>query len=270
MMTRHFIPSLLVTALAVVMTSAPAKAQVAIDSVNLTNLQIVNNVLTADGTVTGTLAGLPFTTQITDFALQLDPADPACSVLDLELAPIHLNLLGLHVDTSPICLEITAIPGALLGDLLCGLAGGGPLGTGLPIIPVGAVLDSLEAALNDVLGAALNEEALAEGQGNDDSVCTGQCEILELVLGPLELNLLGLNVVLDDCAGGPVQVCISASRREGLLGNLLCGLTNAQLLKLSLADITRLAERAGVLAADGLLSKRDRGELTALLGRLIR
>ena len=109
-----------------------------ITGVNLTNFQIVNNVLTATGTVTGTLAGLPFTTQITNFALQLVPDNPAtpaveCSVLHLELAPIHLSLLGLHVDTSPICLDITATEGGgLLGDLLCGLAGGGLLGTGIP------------------------------------------------------------------------------------------------------------------------------------------
>src|SRR4051812_28111408 len=62
-----------------------------INSVNLGNFQVVNNVLTAQGTVTGTLAGLPFTTTITNFALQQVPNDPAtpqaeCSVLHLALA----------------------------------------------------------------------------------------------------------------------------------------------------------------------------------------
>jgi hypothetical protein len=40
----------------------------------------------------------------------------------------------------------------------------------------------------------------------------------------LNLTLLGLNVVLDDCDGGPVVVDITGQRGGGLLGNLLCGL----------------------------------------------
>ena len=49
--------------------------------------------------------------------------DATCPVLDLSLGPINLSLLGLNVDTSPICLEITAHQGGgLLGDLLCAVA----------------------------------------------------------------------------------------------------------------------------------------------------
>jgi hypothetical protein len=36
------------------------------------------------------------------------PTDGSCPVLDLALGPIHLSLLGLNVDTSAICLKITA------------------------------------------------------------------------------------------------------------------------------------------------------------------
>jgi hypothetical protein len=50
-----------------------------------------------------------------------------CSVLDLTLGPIHLDLLGLVVDTNTIHLTITADPnGGILGSLLCSLAGGAP------------------------------------------------------------------------------------------------------------------------------------------------
>jgi hypothetical protein len=52
------------------------------------------------------------------------------------------------------------------------------------------------------------------------------CEILSLSLGPLDLNLLGLGVELDDCASGPVTVDIDAIPGGGLLGDLLCGLSN--------------------------------------------
>lgn len=243
-----------------------------ITSVNLTNPQIVNGVLRANGTVTGTLAGLPFTTQITNFALRMIPDDlttPAveCSVLDLELAPIHLQLLGLHVDTSPICLEITATRGGgLLGDLLCGLAGGAALP--IPILPTTGQLRDLGTLLTDLLNQIFGNNPPGGGNGGGD-VCTGQCEILDLALGPLDLSLLGLNVHLDDCNDGPVQICVSATRSEGILGALLCGLANTQLPALSLADIAILAQRALQLGADGNLSRRDISELVNLLARLI-
>lgn len=48
----------------------------------------------------------------------------------------------------------------------------------------------------------------------------GSCEILDLVLGPLDLNLLGLEVHLDQ-----VHLNITAQQGPGnLLGNLLCAI----------------------------------------------
>ena len=49
------------------------------------------------------------------------PTPGACQVLNLNLGPINLNLLGLRVATNQINLLIEAIPGAgnLLGNLLC-------------------------------------------------------------------------------------------------------------------------------------------------------
>ena len=48
--------------------------------------------------------------------------------------------------------------------------------------------------------------------------------MLSLSLGPLDLNLLGLRVQLNNCAGGPVTVDITAIPGGGLLGDLLCNL----------------------------------------------
>jgi hypothetical protein len=111
-----------------------------ITDVDLTGLSVVNGLLTATGgTVEGTLAGLPFVTDITNLTLQLIPDNPAttgveCSILSLDLAPIDVDLLGLHVDTSAISLDVTATEGGgLLGSLLCGLADGLLLGN-LPIL----------------------------------------------------------------------------------------------------------------------------------------
>jgi hypothetical protein len=47
-----------------------------------------------------------------------------CSILDLTLGPLHLDLLGLVVDLNQVHLTITGQTGngQLLGNLLCGLA----------------------------------------------------------------------------------------------------------------------------------------------------
>jgi hypothetical protein len=64
-------------------------------------------VLSIDGTSPGTLA-----------------KNKICRILHLKLGPIHLNLLGLHIDTNTIIINITAHrgPGNLLGNLLCAIA----------------------------------------------------------------------------------------------------------------------------------------------------
>jgi hypothetical protein len=71
---------------------------------------------------TGVAGGTAFETPVTlDTTPSLTPG--ACPILNLQLGPINLSLLGLNVDTSPICLDVTAHAGqGLLGDLLCGIS----------------------------------------------------------------------------------------------------------------------------------------------------
>jgi len=95
----------------------------------LSNLatSVVNGALMLSGTITGTgipAAGTPFTT-----GLALAPT-AVCPVLDLNLQPLNLDLLGLVVDLSAINLDITAVtgPGKLLGNLVCSLAGAADMG----------------------------------------------------------------------------------------------------------------------------------------------
>jgi len=67
-------------------------------------------------------------------------ASGSCQILNLELNPLHLDLLGLVVDLSAVELLITAQqgPGNLLGNLLCAItglldpSGGGGGGGGRP------------------------------------------------------------------------------------------------------------------------------------------
>jgi hypothetical protein len=156
-------------------------------------------------------------------------ADADCPILNLEIGAIHLNLLGLNVDTSDICLDITAHEGeGLLGDLLCAvsnlLAGGLDLGAILNGLltadELETVLDGIRDLLNEVLGAATAPDAIVGVSGTTP----GACDILNLALAPVDLNLLGLQVELDDCNNGPVTVDITAVPGEGLLGDLLGGL----------------------------------------------
>lgn len=48
-----------------------------------------------------------------------------CDILNLDLGPLELDVLGLVVNLSDVQLDITAVPGAgnLLGNLLCAVAG---------------------------------------------------------------------------------------------------------------------------------------------------
>jgi hypothetical protein len=62
----------------------------------------------------------------------------------------------------------------------------------------------------------------------------GSCTILHLVLGPINLDLLGLNVTLGggtitpgSPATEPITLNLTGDPNGGLLGSLLCGLDNA-------------------------------------------
>jgi hypothetical protein len=176
---------------------------------------------------------------------------PTCPILNLTLGPINLNLLGLVVQTSPICLVITGFAnGGLLGQLLCGLSTA--LNNGIPLVQYleslpPEQLTTLLAGITDILNGALSNLYNAT-LTSIDTICGGPghghraCSILHLELGPLDLTLLGLNVVLDNCDDGPVTVDITAIRGGGLLGNLLCGLLGHNLINLgaTLQDILNL------------------------------
>ena len=149
-----------------------------------------------------------------------------CPVLDLTLAPLDLELLGLIVDLDRVHLTITANSnGGVLGCLLCGLAGAGRL------TPQTIVLTWTRAAQQSGLATKglnlasrstrrpratgedaehVSERPLATGDLSPSSTST---------LGPLDLNLLGLMVHLDR-----VHLVITADSERRVLGSLLCSL----------------------------------------------
>ena len=77
----------------------------------------------------------------------------ACDILNLDLGPLFLNLLGLTVDLAPVVLDLRAVPGAgnLLGNLLCAIVslldGPGALAAILQILGnINTLLGGLTAA----------------------------------------------------------------------------------------------------------------------------
>jgi hypothetical protein len=141
------------------------------------------------------------------------------------------------VQTSPICLTITGFSnGGLLGQLLCGLSTA--LNNGIPLVQyLGSLppeqLNTLLGGITDILNGALSNLYNATLASIQQVGVHHTCAILHLELGPLDLTLLGLNVVLDNCANGPVTVDITAvTGRGNLLGNLLCELLGGNLINL--------------------------------------
>jgi len=193
---------------------------------NVGDVQVLNNVLGVNVNIGNVTQFVPI-----DLSATPNPLDPDCPILNLHLDPIHLDLLGLVVDTSEICLDITAHHGqGLLGDLLCGVSNllngginlGDILGGLIPGIDPNALTGALGNILDGVFGSIASANLLGVG-----GTSPGTTDILNLAVGPLDLNLLGLEVALDNCHNGPVTVDITAESGPGkLLGNLLGGLSH--------------------------------------------
>lgn len=187
--------------------------------ITFSSVTVQNGQLIANGNIGSTPFQLPLT--LTPGAV---PEGATCPILHLALGPINLSLLGLNVDTSPICLEITATSGGgLLGDLLCNIAN--LLNGGLSLADVLAGLTPAQlTTLDQGLTTVLNQVFVPITSSN--ALVGASCDILNLAVGPLDLTILGLNVHLDNCSGGPVTVDITATPGGGLLGDLLCDLSD--------------------------------------------
>jgi len=208
-------------------------------------------------------------------------AGEECPILNLHLGEIDLNLLGLGVHTSEICLDVTAVEGqGLLGSLLCDLSGGLDLGGILDQLDdvagrLDTFLDQLDELLDDVLGQSmtvtgvLGQPVNGGGVGPASHEEEGVCDILNLSLGPVDLQvpLLGVNVFLDNCEGGPVTVDVTGNPEGGLLGQLLCGLADGLDNDLNLGGLIGRLDRL----IDRLVDLADRlDDLDDLSDKLVR
>jgi hypothetical protein len=114
-----------------------------------TGVTTSNGQVSLTGLVTGTLTDLAGArtpvSQAVSAPIAAAAATGSCTILDLTLGPLHLNLLGLVVDLNQVHLVITAVPGPgnLLGNLLCAVAN---------LLNGGTGLGGLSALLNQLLG----------------------------------------------------------------------------------------------------------------------
>jgi hypothetical protein len=139
-------------------------ARVAVEGQSVIGSLLMNGTATVNGVTTdvtnvlgsGILAtgGAAATAATTAAAAAPTAAAVGCSILDLTIGAIHLNLLGLDVALAQIDLDIVAVPGAgnLLGNLLCAIVGllDGPTGGA-----VGGALTTLLGTINQLLSGLL-------------------------------------------------------------------------------------------------------------------
>jgi len=194
-------------------------------AINITNttLNAATGAVSAVGTIGNQALNLVGQLSLTQIPGTTTP------ILELHLNAIHLDVLGLKVDTSDICLNISASsgPGQLLGNLLTGVANLLNTGGSLPTLAnalAGVNLTGVGSELTQILNQGLGQlfSPTSVNAGNTSVTQLGSTSILHLSLGPVDLSLLGLNVNLDNCDNGPVTVDITAQRGPGkLLGNVL-------------------------------------------------
>ena len=154
-----------------------------------------------------------------------------CRVLTLRLDELRLDLLGVRVDASTINLRLFAIPrgeqGGVLGKLFCALARSTLRLRGSIRAATHArrVVRSLNSRLERRPMRAFRTTAIL-APGAQATQQQPSCSVLTLVLGPLDLNLLGLVVELyGENPQSPVTLVISAFPGQGALGDLFCQLS---------------------------------------------
>ncbi|MBC7854412.1 MAG: hypothetical protein IAF94_13345, partial [Pirellulaceae bacterium] len=140
-------------------------------------------------------------------------------LLQIELDPLDINLLGLQITSDPIIVTIAAQggDGKLLGNLL------GAVST-LVNFP------GVEAALNNALGTVVNLVNSVDlslppevvGSGVFDTAAPSSTQLLDVFVAPVHLDVLGLLVTTS-----PIHLTITAHAGQGLvLGNVVSALAH--------------------------------------------
>jgi hypothetical protein len=225
-------------------TSAQAADTVSMKA-KITSFAATRDGVVANGIMTGALrSGGEVARDTSKIKLQVSQRRNRrrCDILTLNLQQLHLDLLGARVQTSAINLELYGRRSAILGRLFCALA------------RARISFPRAAAALNRKLdGRPLRVMATRTDVPRQTTDHQGTCQVLRLVLGPLHLDLLGLNVDLyGRNKRSPVTVTIVALPGHGLLGDVLCSLAGGANIT-SLAALQNVLRGLGVSVADAAL-----------------
>ncbi|HEX6064003.1 MAG TPA: hypothetical protein VFZ04_07250 [Longimicrobiales bacterium] len=168
------------------------------------------------------------------FALLLAGGLAACS----DSAPSEPQVPGPQMSSHQTQTLITNVVGTLLGGTFTGTAQITNLAVQNGQLVVSGVLNGVATVggvATNIVNQAFTTTASLTSAG------TGRCDILNLDLGPLNLDLLGLLVDLS-----PVSLDVAAQPGPGnLLGNLLCAVAN--LLNNPLGNLAGLANLLGLI-----------------------
>jgi hypothetical protein len=138
----------------------------------------------------------------------------SCRILSLVLDQLDLKLLGLQVHLDKVNLQVTGKrSGGVLGKLFCRLANSSVKSR--RVSAARALTRQTRRSTIRPLAFSVPLRAVAA------QASTPTCKVLALVLGPLNLNLLGLVVDLNK-----VNLAITAVRGQGQLGDLFCQLAD--------------------------------------------
>jgi hypothetical protein len=155
-----------------------------------------------------------------------------CHVLTLTLDDLQLDLLGLRVDLSEVNLLIYAVRrgegSGVLGRLFCALSRSTiRLGRGSSAAQAKKIVASLNTRLKEKPMRAFRATArISADDGARAAQAAPSCRVLNLILGPLDLNLLGLVVELfGPNRNAPVTLTITSFPGQGVLGDLFCSLS---------------------------------------------
>ncbi len=236
-MSVHLRVALLVTAIALVTPAAtpaatPPKALKT--HVVVKKFVVRKTGLSALGTAATTVGGAS-TRQVVALTAQ---AGANCQVLTLRLDRLNLALLGLRLNVSAVNLRITGNRARTLGALFCKLATATRLGN---VTRATAAAASLNRRIRhrplQLIGfRAMLYPQTVPAEAPHDGAATRQapaasptCPVLDLTLGPLSLDLLGLVVDLyGKTRVDPVRVTAVADPAAGILGKALCQISTVQ------------------------------------------
>ncbi len=141
-----------------------------------------------------------------------------CRVLHLFLNELSLNLLGLNAHLDKVQLDVTGnARGGVLGTLFCRLARARVASARV------AAARALSARVRAHPGHVVRFTAYLNPKATAAAGPKPVCPVLDLVVGPLNVQLLGLVIDLNR-----VHLTVTATRGE-VLGNLFCTLATTSL-----------------------------------------